>query len=62
MLHKGEYITLPHELHMRDPKYYQDPDDFKPERFLVTSEDGTLTTDSGTIVRYFFLSSDLRDV
>jgi cytochrome P450 len=52
MLRKGEYITMPHELHMRDPKYYQDPDKFKPERFLVSNEDGELSTNSGTIVRH----------
>ncbi|TVY13113.1 25-hydroxycholesterol 7-alpha-hydroxylase [Lachnellula arida] len=52
MLHKGEYITLPHELHMTDPKYFQDPDKFAPGRFLVTKEDGTLSTDAGTIRPY----------
>ncbi|TAQ90439.1 hypothetical protein B7494_g1277 [Chlorociboria aeruginascens] len=48
-LNKGEYVTIPHGLHMRDPKYFTDPEKFDAERFLVKNEDGSISTDSGTI-------------
>jgi cytochrome P450 len=44
---KGEYITMPHDLHMMDPAYYPDPKIFNPERFLVKQEDGSLKTETG---------------
>ena len=52
ILHKGEYITIPHDLHMLDPKYFKDPVKFNAERFLVKNEDGSLSTDQGTIRPY----------
>ncbi|RFU35883.1 hypothetical protein B7463_g423, partial [Scytalidium lignicola] len=52
VLKSGGYITLPHDLHMRDPKYFKDPEKFVPERFLYTKEDGTISTDIGTIRPY----------
>jgi cytochrome P450 len=51
-MHKGEYVTIPHDLHMQDPKYFRDPSKFDPERFLVQNEDGSLSTDQGTIRPY----------
>lgn len=51
-LKSGQYVTLPHDLHMRDPAYFQDPTKFVPERFIYTKEDGTISTDMGTIRPY----------
>lgn len=37
---------------MKDPKYFKDPEKFVPERFIVHNEDGSLSTDIGTIRPY----------
>ncbi|CZR58918.1 related to cytochrome P450 7B1 [Phialocephala subalpina] len=52
VMRKGEYATLPHDLHMRDSKYFKDPMKFDPERFIVQNEDGSLSTGMGTIRPY----------
>lgn len=51
-IRKGEYVTVPHELHMLDPRYFKDPRKFIPERFIVRNADGTETVDAGTIRPY----------
>lgn len=45
----GEYITVPHELHMLDEHYFEHPLKFMPERFLKTDDDGKVVVDIGTI-------------
>lgn len=52
LIQKGEYITIPHALHMKDPEYFKNPEKFDPERFLVHNEDGTLSIDMRTIRPY----------
>jgi cytochrome P450 len=48
-LKNGEYITVPHDLHMLDPAYFPDPHTFKPDRFLETAEDGSVSVNIGSI-------------
>lgn len=52
VMHKGEYATMPHDLHMRDPRYFKDPSVFDSERFIVHNEDGSLSTNIGTARPY----------
>ncbi|EHL01702.1 putative 25-hydroxycholesterol 7-alpha-hydroxylase [Glarea lozoyensis 74030] len=53
LVKKGEYVTMPHDLHMRDPAYFSDPAKFDHERFLVRDEEGKITgTDMKTIRPY----------
>jgi cytochrome P450 len=52
VLGKGEYVTMPHDLHMRDPKYFRSPEAFEPERFLVPSDNGELVAEIGSIRPY----------
>lgn len=48
----GEFLTIPHHLHMKDPVYFPDPERFCPDRFLVKGEDGVVSVSMSTIRPY----------
>lgn len=48
-LQRGEYVTVPHELHMLDSKYFPEPDKFIPDRFIVHNEDGSRSIDTSMV-------------
>lgn len=52
ILHQGEYVRISHDLHMKDPKYFEHPEKFNPERFLGQNKDGTQSANMGTIRPY----------
>lgn len=45
----GEYVTLPHDLHQVDARYYEDPLVFRPERFIKEDEKGVVSVDMGSM-------------
>lgn len=49
-LGRGEYVTMPHELHMKDASYFEEPEEFRPERFITTDENGKVSANIGTAV------------
>jgi len=45
VLEAGSYIEICHELHQSDPRYFERPEQFMPERFLVSGKDGLKVKD-----------------
>lgn len=48
----GDWLTIPHELHMSDPTHFPDPKKFIPGRFLVKDDEGNQKAEMGTIRPY----------
>ncbi len=40
VLEAGSYVEICHELHQSDPRYFERPEQFMPERFLISVKDG----------------------
>jgi len=40
VLEAGSYVEICHELHQSDPRYFERPEQFMPERFLISGKDG----------------------
>ena len=45
LLETGSYVEICHELHQSDRRYFEQPELFKPERFLVPEKDGLKVKD-----------------
>ncbi|KAL8905676.1 MAG: hypothetical protein Q9207_002490 [Kuettlingeria erythrocarpa] len=48
----SSYLHIPHFLHHTDPSYFPDPETFRPERFLTTTEEGETKVDPKTLRPY----------
>ncbi|SMR57129.1 unnamed protein product [Zymoseptoria tritici ST99CH_1E4] len=51
-LRKGECAHAAHDLHNTDPKYFERPEVFKPDRHVKTEESGERVADMGSIRPY----------
>lgn len=45
VLEAGSYVEICHELHQSDPRYFERPEQFLPERFLISGKDGLKVKD-----------------
>lgn len=45
VLEAGSYVEICHELHQSDTRYFERPEQFMPERFLTSGEDGLKVKD-----------------
>lgn len=52
LLRKGDYVHAAHDLHNTDPKYWDDPKIFKPDRHIKKNDEGKESADLGTIRPY----------
>lgn len=48
----SSYLHIPHFLHHTDFSYFPDPESFRPERFLTTTEEGETKVDTKTLRPY----------